>query len=194
MDPVFFESPLEFRAWLIEHHATVAFLVVGFHKTRTGRPSMTWPESVDEALCFGWIDGVRKRIDADRYHIRFTPRKPTSVWSSKNIARVAELTALGRMQPTGLAAFAARKAKRSGIYSFEQDSVEFPDTYWAILRENPTAHAFFESQPPSYRRVATWWVISAKKEETRLRRLDLLIHHSARAERVPQFVSNKPSG
>ncbi|OJW20428.1 MAG: bacteriocin-protection protein [Planctomycetales bacterium 71-10] len=194
MDPVFFESPEGFRAWLCENHATAAFLLVGFHKKGAGRKSMTWPESVDEALCFGWIDGVRKGIDAERYSIRFTPRKKGSVWSAVNIARVRALTELGRMQPTGLVAFEARREDRSGICSHEQGHVDLPEVYLGLLRENPAAWEFYEKQPASYRKAVNWWVVGAKKEETRRRRLDSLIAHSALGDRVPQFTWKKASG
>ena len=194
MDPIFFETPADFRAWLAENHATADFLLVGFYKKGSGRPSITWPESVDEALCYGWIDGVRKGIDAESYTIRFTPRKPGSVWSSVNVSRVQALTELGRMQPTGLAAFQARKEDRSGIYSHEQGDVELPEPYRGLLREDRAAWEFFEKQPASYRKAASWWVVSAKKEETRRKRLDKLVVHSARGERVPQFTWKKSSG
>ncbi|QEH36582.1 hypothetical protein OJF2_51660 [Aquisphaera giovannonii] len=194
MEPSFFETPAEFRAWLAENHATAAYLLVGFYKKGTGRKSITWPESVDEALCYGWIDGVRKGIDAESYTIRFTPRKPGSIWSSVNVRKIQELTEIGRMKPAGLAAFEARKEDRSGIYSHEQGDVELPEPYQGLLRANPAAWAFFESQPPSYRKTASWWVTSAKKEETRRKRLDSLAAYSAKGERVPQFTWKKASG
>jgi uncharacterized protein YdeI (YjbR/CyaY-like superfamily) len=191
MEPTFFETPAKFRKWLAKNHAKAAFLLVGFYKKGTGRKSITWPESVDEALCFGWIDGVRKGIDAERYAIRFTPRKPGSIWSSVNIRKIQELTDLGRMQSAGLAAFEARKEDRSGIYSHEQGDVELPEPYQGLLRENAAAWAFFESQPPSYRKRVSWWVASAKKEETRRKRSGSLAAYSARCERVPQFTWRK---
>ena len=194
MEPTFFETPAKFRAWLARNHARAASLLVGFYKKGTGRKSITWPESVEEALCFGWIDGVRKGIDAESYTIRFTPRKPGSIWSSVNVRKVQELTDLGRMQPAGLAAFEARKEGRSGIYSHEQGDVDLPEPYRGLLRENKAAWAFFESQPPSYRKAASWWVASARKEETRRKRLDSLAAYSARGERVPQFTWKKASG
>jgi uncharacterized protein YdeI (YjbR/CyaY-like superfamily) len=194
MDPVFFETPAEFRAWLAENHATAACLLVGFYKKGSGRPSITWPESVDEALCYGWIDGVRKGIDSESYTIRFTPRKKGSVWSSVNVARVRALSELGLMQPTGLAAFHARKEGRSGIYSHEQGDVEMPEPYLGLLRENEAAWEFYEKQPASYRKAVNWWVASAKKEETRRKRLDSLADYSARGEKVPQFTWKKASG
>jgi uncharacterized protein YdeI (YjbR/CyaY-like superfamily) len=194
MDPIFFETPADFRAWLAANHATAEFLWVGFYKRGSGRPSITWPESVDEALCYGWIDGVRKGLDAESYTIRFTRRKPGSVWSNVNVGRVRALTDLGRMWPAGLAAFEARKEDRSGIYSHEQGDIDLPEPYQGLLRENAAAWEFFENQPPSYRKAATWWVASAKQEKTRLTRLEKLIAHSTRAERVPRFTWKKSGG
>jgi uncharacterized protein YdeI (YjbR/CyaY-like superfamily) len=192
-EPVFFTTPADWRAWLEEHHAGEREVLVGFWKKGSGRPSITWPESVDEALCFGWIDGVRRRIDDESYSIRFTPRKARSIWSAVNIARVAELTEQGRMQPAGLAAFARRSDDRSGIYSYERDEAAvLPEAYERRLRENAAAAEFFDRQPPSYRKVALHWVGSAKKEETRLRRLDQLVAESAQGRRLKQFVS--PTG
>ena len=179
MKPTFFATPADLRGWLEEHHAQAGELWVGFHKKGSGRASITWPEAVDEALSFGWIDGVRKGIDESSYAIRFTPRRPRSVWSAANTKRVEELTRLGRMHPAGVAAFEARKEERSGIYSYEQGrSVELDEPYERELRANQKAWDFFQRQPPSYRRAATWWVVSAKKEETRRRRLATLIADS----------------
>jgi uncharacterized protein YdeI (YjbR/CyaY-like superfamily) len=194
MDPIFFETPADFRAWLAENHATADHLLVGFSKKGSGRRSITWPEAVDEALCYGWIDGVRKGIDAGSYTIRFTPRKKGSVWSTVNVNRVRALAELGRMQPTGRAAFEARKEDRSGIYSHEQGDVEMPEPYLGLLREDAAAWEFYEKQPASYRKAVNWWVVSARKDETRRRRLDSLVACSARAERVPQFTWKKASG
>lgn len=182
--PRFFRTPAEFRRWLAAHHATAADLWVGFHRRATGRPSITWPESVDEALCVGWIDGMRKSLDAERYAIRFSPRKPTSIWSAVNTRRAKELIAAGRMRPAGLKAFEARRANRSGVYSFEQRSTALPPKYAAKLRANAAASAYFAAKPPWYRRTAVWWVVSAKREETRLRRLAQLIEESARGRHI----------
>jgi uncharacterized protein YdeI (YjbR/CyaY-like superfamily) len=180
MQPTFFATPDEFRAWLAEHHGQATELLVGFYKKGSGKPSMTWPEAVDAALCFGWIDGVRKRVDGLRYTIRFTPRKPRSTWSDVNVKRVAELEALGLMQPAGRQAFAARVETRSGIYSHEQKhDVELDGLYAQTLRANGPAWEFFQAQPPWYRRAAGWWVTSAKKDETRQKRLATLIDDSA---------------
>ena len=184
MIPTFFESSADFREWLERHHTSATELWVGFHKKKSGKPSMTWPESVDQALCFGWIDGIRKSIDEASYVIRFSPRKPTSIWSAVNIRRAAELAAGGLMRPSGIKAYELRKENRSGIYSYEQRSHVLPEPYEKILKENKLAWDFFQSQPPSYRKLAVWWVVSAKKEETRLRRLDKLIQLSVQRKRL----------
>lgn len=185
--PRFFATPDQLRAWFDQHHATDDELLVGFHKVGTGRRSVTWAESVDEALCFGWIDGVRRRIDDDRYTIRFTPRRARSIWSQKNLARYAELDAEQRVQPPGRRAFEARDEARTRQYSFEQERAEFTRAQAKAFRANREAWAFFRSQPPSYRKPATWWVVSAKREETQARRLATLIADSARGERIKQL-------
>ena len=186
MKATFFAKPADFRKWLEKNHDKVPELLVGFYKKGSGKPSMTWPESVDEALCFGWIDGVRRRIDDERYSIRFTPRRPRSIWSNVNTRRVAELTKQGRMHPAGIEAFKARDAKRSGIYSFEQRerNQKLDAAHEAKLRANRKAWTFFQAQPPGYRRLASLWVMSAKKEETQLRRLAVLIADSAAGRRI----------
>jgi uncharacterized protein YdeI (YjbR/CyaY-like superfamily) len=187
--PTFFATPADFRAWLEAHHETNQELWVGYYKKGSGRPSLTWPESVDEALCFGWIDGVRKSIDEVSYTIRFTPRKPGSTWSAVNIKRVEALTAMGLMRPAGLTAFAERVEEKSGIYAYEQRQVaELSEAQDAQFRANPTAWEFFQSQAPSYRRAAVWWVASAKKEETRQKRLATLIADSAQGRTVPPLT------
>jgi uncharacterized protein YdeI (YjbR/CyaY-like superfamily) len=182
--PTFFRSPAEFRRWLQRHHAEAPELGVGFHKKGSGRPSITWPESVDEALCFGWIDGVRYRIDDTSYRIRFTPRKPRSVWSLVNVKRVAELKKLGRMAAAGLAAFAKADPKRSGMYSYERQNATLDAASEKRFRANKNAWAFFKAQAPSYQRLTTYWVVSAKREETRRRRLVALIAGSAAGRRL----------
>ena len=184
MNPKFFKTPSAFRKWLEAHHASSKELWVGFYKKGSGKPSIDWPESVDEALCFGWIDGIRKSIDEESYMIRFTPRKPSSVWSAVNIRNVEKLVRENRMRPAGLKAFAARKENRSGIYSYEQRSPELVEPYLGKLKRNKEAWKFFQTQPPSYRKVMNWWVISAKQEETRLKRLDKLIEESAQGRRM----------
>ena len=186
-EPVFFATPLLFRRWLAKHHASAAELWVGYWKVSSGQKSVTWPESVDEALCVGWIDGVRKRIDDERYVIRFSPRKPSSIWSAVNIARVQTLEAQGRLHDAGGAAFAARRDNKSAVYSFEQPSVELPDAYTTLLRANRKAWAHFEARAPSYRKAVMWWIVSAKQEATRRRRLAMLIEHGERGALLYQF-------
>ena len=184
MIPVFFATPADLRRWFAEHHATARELLVGFHKKDSDEPGITWQESVDEALCVGWIDGVRRGVDDRSYTIRFTPRKTRSIWSTVNIARVAVLTAENRMQPAGLAAFAARRENRSGIYSYEQRRDHFDPPYESLFNQHPAAWDFFQEQPPGYRRKAIWIVVSAKQEATRLRRLEQLIAASASGQRI----------
>jgi uncharacterized protein YdeI (YjbR/CyaY-like superfamily) len=176
---LFFATPADFRAWLEKNHAAHTELSVGFYKRDSGKPSITWPESVDAALCYGWIDGVRNSIDAVSYRIRFTPRKPTSTWSAINVKRVAELTRLGLMHPAGVKAFEARKGDKTGIYAYEQrKTAQLPRPYEKQFRANKKAWAFFRSQPPWYQRTAAYRVISAKQEATRQRRLAQLIKDS----------------
>jgi uncharacterized protein YdeI (YjbR/CyaY-like superfamily) len=183
--PTFFETPDRFREWLEAHHDSEPELWVGFHRKGTGRPSLTWPESVDEALCYGWIDGLRRSIDAQSYAIRFTPRRSGSTWSNVNVRRVGELIREGRMRPAGLRAFEARDPERSGTYSFEQrEAATLGPEAEARFRASPEAWRYFEAQPPGYRKTATWWVVSAKQEATRERRLRALIEDSAAGRRV----------
>jgi len=191
MKITFFKSPAEFRNWLEQHHATAQELWAGFYKKSSGKTSITWSESVDEALCFGWIDGIRKSVDDRSYTIRFTPRKPRSIWSAANIKRVEELNRQGRMQTAGQKAFEARLENKSGIYSYEQRKVELDEPYGKKLRQNKEAWQFFQVQPASYRKAANWWVLSAKKEETRLKRLENLIDDSAHGRTIPQFTRRK---
>jgi uncharacterized protein YdeI (YjbR/CyaY-like superfamily) len=186
MTPTFFDSPAAFRRWLAANHATAAVLWVGFYKKNSGRGGITYPQALDEALCFGWIDGVRKSVDAVSYTVRFTPRTPRSVWSTVNTKRVGELTKLGRMAPAGLKAFEARDRKRSGVYSFEQRVVKLTPDYERQFKANKAAWAFFAVQPPGYRRLASWFVMSAKKDETRQRRLARLIADSAAGRRLTE--------
>jgi uncharacterized protein YdeI (YjbR/CyaY-like superfamily) len=193
VQPRFFASAEEFRAWLEANHERETELLVGFYKKGSGKPSITWPESVDEALCFGWIDGVRRSLDAERYTIRFTPRKPSSIWSKVNMAKVAAQLKAGRMRPAGLAAWERRNPEKSGIYSFEREHpAEFDAESERRFRRERAAWRFFQEQPPGYRRLATHYVTSAKRPETRERRLTVLIEHSARDERLPQLSSTKP--
>jgi uncharacterized protein YdeI (YjbR/CyaY-like superfamily) len=186
MEPTFFATPADFRAWLERHHESHSELIVGFHKRGTGRPTITWPEAVDQALCFGWIDGVRRRIDDTSYSIRFTPRKTRSTWSTVNIKRMKELVDEGLVAPAGLSAFERRTDDRSAIYSYEQrKAAKLEPDHERRLRADVRANAFFEAQPPSYRRAAIHWVTSAKKPETRERRLAQLIECSAAGRPVP---------
>lgn len=193
MKPTFFASPGDFRRWLQRNAREAQELLVGFYKTGSGKPSITWPEAVDEALCFGWIDGVRKRVDDVSYTIRFTPRKPGSIWSSVNIRRARALLEEGRMTPAGVAAFDARRENKSGVYSYEQRPDDLIEPYAGMLARNAAANRFFKQQTASYRRAATWWVISAKKEETRLKRARTLIELSRSGKLIPQFVRRPPA-
>jgi uncharacterized protein YdeI (YjbR/CyaY-like superfamily) len=184
-EALFFATPEDFRKWLKAHHENARELWVGFSKKGSGWPSITWPESVDEALCVGWIDGLRKTIDVESYKIRFTPRKATSNWSAVNIGRIQELTRLGRMRPAGLKAFALRKEEKSGIYAYEnRKSAVLGAAIEKRFRSCPKAWAFFQAQPPGYRQLATWWIISAKKEETRKQRIEKLIAQSEAGRRL----------
>jgi uncharacterized protein YdeI (YjbR/CyaY-like superfamily) len=191
--PTFFATPSEFRAWLEANHDKSSELLVGFHKKGSGSPSITWPEAVDQALCFGWIDGVRRSIDDVSYANRFTPRKPRSNWSAVNVKRVGELTNLGLMHPAGLAAFDRRTEDRSGIYSYEQRHLaRLDEGQERRFRANKRGWDFFQAQAPSYRKAAVWWVVSAKREETRRRRLTQLIEDSARGRTVPPLTRPTP--
>ena len=182
--PRFFRTLADLRGWLERNHAKAAELWVGFHKKGSGRASITWPESVDEALCFGWIDGVRYRIDEISYKIRFTPRKAKSVWSNVNVKRVAALKKLRRMAPAGLAAFAKADPKKSGIYAYERSHARLGEAYEKRFKANKKAWTFFRSQAPWYQRTLTHYVVSAKREETRQRRLARLIAHSEAGQRL----------
>ena len=191
MKPTFFKSQSDFRKWLEKHHSTEKELSVGYYKKSSGRSSITWPESVNEALCFGWIDGIRRSIDEISYTIRLTPRRPRSIWSAINIKRARELIHEGLMRPAGLKAFEVRKEDKSGIYSYEQRSDRLPEPYERSFKENKAAWAFFQSQPPWYRKTTGWWVVSAKKGKTRLKRLTKLIEESASRRTISQFTREK---
>ena len=182
--PRFFASPSQFRAWLAKHHASASELEVGFYKKDSGKKSITYQEALDQALCYGWIDGVRHRIDDVSYRNRFTPRRPKSKWSNVNLRHFARLKKAGLVQPPGLKAFERRDTK-AAPYSFETRPQELAPAYRKKLKANPRAWAFFQAQPPGYRRLMTYFVMEAKQEETRQRRLAVLIAHSARAERIP---------
>jgi uncharacterized protein YdeI (YjbR/CyaY-like superfamily) len=187
--PHFFPSLSAWRAWLEEHHAESKELWVGLYKKNSGRPSITWPEAVDGALCYGWIDGLRKSVDATSYKIRFTPRKPRSIWSAVNLKRASELSTMGSMQAAGLLAFQKRKGKRSEIYSYEQRKVaKLPAAYEKEFRAHPAAWKFFRAQAPWYQRTTIWWIISAKKEETRFKRLAALIEDSEHQRSIPAMT------
>lgn len=187
MTPEFFPSPAAFRRWLQAHHASEKELWVGYHKVATGKPSMTWSDSVDEALCHGWIDGVRKSIDGEAYMIRFTPRKTTSIWSDVNTKKMAVLIASGRMRPAGLRAFEARKATRAGVYAFESKAQALSSAEVAAFRKHAHAWKFWDAQPLGYRRTAAHWVASAKRPETRVKRFATLIADSAAGLRIGQL-------
>ncbi len=194
MTPRFFRTQAAFHAWLERRHARDRELIVGFYHVGSGKPSITYPEARDEALCFGWIDGVRRNYDATSYTVRFTPRNPNSVWSRVNLGRVKALTAEGRMRPAGLRVFEARDPRKAELYSFENPHRALDATATRAFKANRKAWAWFAAQAPSYRRPAAWWVMSAKKEETRARRLRLLIESAARGRKAPPFIlerSNK---
>jgi uncharacterized protein YdeI (YjbR/CyaY-like superfamily) len=185
-EAIFFETPSELRAWLEEHHATASDVWVGFYKKGSGRRSLTWSEVVDEALCFGWIDGKAQRIDERRYRQRLSPRRRNSNWSALNVAKVAELRAQGRMTPAGEAAFAARREESSGTLSYERrHEAAFDAEQEAAFRKNAPAWEWFAAQSPSYRSLATFWVVSAKRPQTRARRLATLVERSSEGLRVP---------
>jgi uncharacterized protein YdeI (YjbR/CyaY-like superfamily) len=183
--PTYFATPAQFRAWLEAHHATATELLVGFYKTTSGKPSITWPQSVDEALCFGWIDAKRQSLGEAAYTIRFVPRKPTSIWSAINVAKVEALRKAGKMRAAGEAAFAKRTAEKTGVYSFERNQAAvLSPAQTARFAANAKAHAWFTAQAPSYQRTAIHWVISAKQEATRESRLATLIADSAAGRRI----------
>jgi len=184
MTPTFFATQEEFRKWLDKNHKIGTELLVGFYKVDTNRPSMTWSQSVDQALCFGWIDGVRKSIDNESYCIRFTPRKNTSIWSAVNIEKVEELTKAGLMTTEGQKAFSLRTEKKSKIYAYEKEPVTLDTKYESIFKKNKVAWDFFNKQAPSYKKVMIHWIMNAKQEETRLTRLDKTINESEQPRRM----------
>ena len=183
-NPKLFRTPAQLREWLNKHHASRSELWVGLRKKSTGKASITWPQLVDQLLCFGWIDGVRKSVDEHVYTIRVTPRRQRSVWSTVNVNRVPELIAQGAMTPAGLAAYEARLEARTTRYAFEQGTVSLGPVYERELRSNRKAWAFFNAQPPGYCKIAAWYVISAKREDTQRRRLEILIRESAGGRRL----------
>lgn len=192
--PLFFPTPTDFRKWLEEHHDQQKELWVGYYKKGTHKPSITWPESVDQALCYGWIDGIRKRIDDEAYMIRFTPRKPNSHWSNVNLGRMKELKKEGLVTKAGLAAFKKRNPERIAKASYEQKNVALASEYeQEIKKNNKAAKYFYEEMPPSYRKQVVWWIMSAKKKETQLKRLDILIKSSHKNEVIPPLRWSKKS-
>ncbi len=184
-DPhTYFATPAEFRKWLEKNHEKKTELIVGFHKVGSGKPSITWPESVDQALCFGWIDGIRRNIDKDSYSIRFTPRKASGIWSAVNLKKIEELTEKGLMQPAGIAVYNKRQESRSKIYSHEIAPVALSQEFLEKLQGNEAAWSYFQAKPASYRNPATNWVMGAKQEATRLKRLNELITDSAAGRKI----------
>ncbi|MGA9117379.1 MAG: YdeI/OmpD-associated family protein [Bacteroidota bacterium] len=192
MKPVFFRTPAEFRRWLAGNHARAKELPVGYYRKDSGRTSITWPESVDEALCFGWIDGIRRRLDEASYAIRFTPRRRGSNWSDVNIRRAQALIREGRMRHAGLMAFRAGRENRPDAPSHGEGTGELPRPYARILRKNKAAWGFFRAQPPSHRKAICGWIVRARREETRLRRLEKLASFGAQGKRLPELTLRKP--
>ena len=184
MQPKFFSTPEKFRQWLERNHDGATELLLGFHKKSSGKKSITYAEALDEALCFGWIDGVRKNLNETSYTIRFTPRKPRSIWSLVNVNHVERLKKQGRMHPAGVEAYERREPERTGIYSFENRPRELSPEYEKTFRQNKAAWKFFQEQPPGYKRLMIFRTMSAKKEETRLRRLKQLIDSSEKGVRM----------
>jgi uncharacterized protein YdeI (YjbR/CyaY-like superfamily) len=180
-----FPTPAAFRAWLKKHHRTRTELVVLLFRAHAAERGMTYPQALDEALCFGWIDGVRRSVDADRYSVRFSPRKPRSIWSRVNVAHVERLIRDGAMEEPGLAAYRARSEQRTGVYSFEGAALTLAPAYQRLLRANAAAWNHFRSQPPWYRRTCSHWVMNAKREQTRLRRIGIVIRCSQMGHRIP---------
>lgn len=189
--PKFFATPEKFREWLEKNHASAPELLLGFHKKGSGKKSITYAEALDEALCFGWIDGVRRNLDETSYTIRFTPRRPRSIWSRVNVNHVERLKKEGRMQPAGLAAYEQLDPKRTGIYAFENAPRELAAEYEKEFRKHKAAWEYFQTYPPYLKKTVSYWVMSAKKEETRAARLQRLIESSARGERIGVLPAKK---
>lgn len=192
MDVTYFDSPSALREWLALNHDNATELWIGLIKKGSGRTGITYQEALDEALCFGWIDGVRKRVDDTSFTIRFTPRKARSIWSAVNIKRAGELIAEGRMQPAGLKAFEGRDPALANRYSFENETQALPEEFERQFKDNAEAWRYWQAQPPGYRKTTTFWMLSAKQEETRQRRLGILIQSSANGQRIPAITS-KPA-
>ena len=185
MTPTFFKTPTDFRDWLEKNHTKADELWVGYYKKATKIPSITWPESVDQALCFGWIDGLRKSVDEKSYKIRFTPRRPNSIWSAVNIKRIGELIGEGLVQAPGLAAFERRREDKSRVYAYEKKQAALKKEYEDTFKKNEKAWTYFQNVAPYYRKTVIHWVMSAKREETRLRRLGILIQSSEEEQKIP---------
>ena len=190
MEVKFFATPADFRVWLHENHQQLTEQWIGYYKVKSGIPSMTWSESVDEALCYGWIDGLRKSIDEKSYKIRFTPRKPKSIWSAVNIKKVAELKKLGKMMPAGIEAYKKLDLDRANVYSFEQKEIVLDKILEKELKVNQKAWAFFQALPPSAKKASIHWVVSAKREDTKQRRLNTLIESAEQGLRIPMLRRN----
>ncbi len=184
MEPLFFNNQLEFRDWLAKNHLSERELIVGFRKVSSGKPSLTWPQSVDEAICFGWIDGIRKSIDNESYCIRFTPRNPSSNWSDINIKKAEELILKGLMQPKGLELYQKRKINLSRVYSYENKPKALPADLLRKIKENKLAWEFFDAQSPSYKKTIYYWILEAKLEKTRINRLEKLIQASEKNQKI----------
>ncbi|RYJ40495.1 YdeI/OmpD-associated family protein [Flavobacterium beibuense] len=185
MKPRFFKTPADFREWLEENHETAPELLVGFYKVGTGKPSITWPQSVDEALCFGWIDGIRRTIDEETYSIRFTPRRPTSIWSAVNVKKMEELLGAGLVKPMGIAAYEKLKEGKTKIYSHERKApAEFTKEQEKLFKTHKAAWEFFNAQAPYYKNLMKHWVTSAKQEKTQISRLEKLIDTSKKSQRI----------
>lgn len=192
MKATFFRTQADFRQWLEKYHETETELFVGFYKKASKIPSITWSESVDEAICFGWIDGVRKSIDDKSYMIRFTPRRPNSIWSAVNLKKIEELTQKGLMKPAGIAIFKKRKEGKSKVYAYEQkQNVKLDIVYEKEIKANEKAWAYFEVLAPSYKKATIWWIMSAKQEKTRLKRLNITIESAAAGLKIPHLRKRK---
>lgn len=191
MNPTFFKNSHELRQWLHDNHEKETELWLGYYKKNSGKANFTWSESVDEALCYGWIDGIRKSIDAESYMIRFTPRKSSSIWSAVNIKKIKELKAKNLIQPAGLAAYAKKKANKSKVYAFEQEEVVLHKEYEQLIKANEPAWEFFQALSPYYKKASIWHVMSAKREPTRQKRIQLLIDCCAKGEKLPLFKWSK---
>ncbi|MCT4580740.1 MAG: YdeI/OmpD-associated family protein [Flavobacteriales bacterium] len=189
MKPTFFKSQTAFRAWLAQFHQTEKELIVGFYKVKSGKQKMTWSQSVDQALCYGWIDGIRRTIDEESYQIRFTPRRKNSVWSKVNLKKVEELTQKGLMQPAGLKSYEYRNSNKANVYAFEQEKLQFSQEYLTVFQEHKKAWDYFQNLAPSYKKNSIYWVMTAKRAETQQKRLKKLIEDSEKG--TNQWKHNK---